>query len=167
MGNGATRREMPAQKPGKSFQDYATPGEFIRAVEARFGKLQVDLAATSGNAKAKVFLTPQDDALSVDWSEKFGQQRCWLNPPFAQIEPWAERCRTFRKNSRGGAIFFLTPASVGSNWFAEHIHGTARVFALRGRLSFDGKAPYPKDTILSVFWNQVRPGFEVWDWRGA
>ena len=49
---------------------------------------------------------------------------------------------------------------------ADHVHGKARVLALSSRLSFDGKAPYPKDLMLSVYtcgWH----GFEVWDWRKA
>ena len=38
-------RTMPAQVPGKSKQDYGTPIELIRAVEAKFGRLAFDLAA--------------------------------------------------------------------------------------------------------------------------
>lgn len=57
----------------------------------------------------------------------------------------------------------LVPASVGSRWFAEHVHGWARVLALSGRLSFDGIAPFPKDLILAVYGEP--PGFDVWDWR--
>lgn len=44
----------PIQKPGRSKQDYGTPWEFIRAVERRWGKLHVDLAAHSENAKGFV-----------------------------------------------------------------------------------------------------------------
>ena len=37
--------------------------------------------------------------------------------------------------------------------------------ALQGRLSFDGKAPFPKDCMLSVYGTGQRKEFEVWDWR--
>ena len=64
----------------------------------------------------------------------------------------------------GSRIFLLTPASIGANWFAEHVYGKAHVLALQGRLTFVGhKQPYPKDCILSVY--GVKPGFSVWDWR--
>ncbi len=67
----------------------------------------------------------------------------------------------------GGQIFFLTPASVGATWFAEHVHGKAAVVALHGRLSFDGIAPYPKDCMVSVFGSVLQVGFYVWDWRAG
>jgi hypothetical protein len=35
-----SKRKMPEQKPGRSKQDYGTPWDFIKAVEARFGKLR-------------------------------------------------------------------------------------------------------------------------------
>lgn len=41
-----------------SKQDYATPDDFIRAVEARFGPIQFDLAAHSGNKKHRRYLAP-------------------------------------------------------------------------------------------------------------
>jgi phage N-6-adenine-methyltransferase len=173
-------RRMPSQKPGKSKQDYGTPPEFIAAVEARFGDLQVDLAASAGNAKASRFVAEKEDSLALDWSREFAGRRCWLNPPFGHLAPWAERCASYARAPtrggvevatafpivRGGVVFLLTPASIGSEWFARHVHGVALVLALRGRLSFDGVAPYPKDCILSVFGPAVLPGFDVWDWRG-
>jgi len=38
-------RLVPAQKPGRSKQDYATPREFLDAVEQKFGPIGWDLAA--------------------------------------------------------------------------------------------------------------------------
>jgi hypothetical protein len=43
------------------------------------------------------------------------------------------------------------------------VHKKALVLALSGRLSFDGKAPYPKDLML-VEYNRA-DGFDVWDLR--
>jgi hypothetical protein len=45
-------RAMPAQKPGKSKQDYSTPIAFLDAVKKRFGltAFDFDLAATKANA---------------------------------------------------------------------------------------------------------------------
>lgn len=159
---------MPAQKPGRSRQDYGTPADFIAAVERRFGPLAIDLAAREDNKKAPLCLTPEVDSLASDWT-RFGDRNCWLNPPFADIAPWAAKCAltasAMRKN--GGRILFLVPASVGANWFADHVHEKALVLVLTGRLSFDGIAPYPKDCMLCAFGGEglTMSGFDVWRWR--
>jgi phage N-6-adenine-methyltransferase len=159
-------RVMPAQKPGRSIQNYATPDVFIAAVKRRFNvkEFYYDLAAEVETSKGRHSFCEEEDSLAQDWT-KYTSKSLWLNPPFGQIEPWAKKCAAYAEyaRERGGLIYFLTPASIGANWFADHVWGKARVFALQGRLSFDGKAPYPKDCMLSVF--GLRWGFEVWDWR--
>ncbi len=149
---------------GRSRQDYETPWEFIKAVENRFGKLTIDLAASFSNCKADAFFNEKQNSLSdaVQWSNFNGL--LWLNPPFDNIAPWAKKCA--EESAKGARILFLTPASVGSNWFAEHVYGQAKVLALRPRLSFDGNQPYPKDCILSYFTPGVEnPKFECWKWK--
>jgi phage N-6-adenine-methyltransferase len=166
---GCGPRVMPAQRPGRSRQDYATPEAFILAVLKRFKipRFDTDLAASNENAKADDYLSEDIDSLAQDWTNLAGVEH-WLNPPFGYIDPWAAKCAEYARSraypkSRPGRLFFLTPASVGANWFAEHVWKKALVIALQGRLSFDGKAPYPKDCILSCY--GMAPGFEVWDWR--
>ena len=155
---------LPEQKPGRSKQDYETPRVFLDAVERRFGPLQVDLAARADNAKAPLFVTPEEDSLAVDWVERFGDKHCWLNPPYANIAPWAAKCKDFARRSATGRISFLTPASIGSNWFADFVHHKGYVLNLQGRITFVGEsAPYPKDCILTVFGSQMY-GNEVWKW---
>lgn len=144
----------------RSRQDYETPAEFIRAVEDRFGPLTVDLAATKQNAKAPEFLDEEANSLTVNWNKFNGL--LWLNPPFNHIEIWAQKSRMHCE--LGARLLFLTPASVGSEWFQMHVLGRAMVLALSPRLSFDGKAPYPKDCMLSVFWAGCS-GFDVWRWK--
>jgi hypothetical protein len=179
------KRRMPKQKPGRSNQTYATPLDFMAAVTARFGPMEVDLAGSEKNKKAPIVFTKKMDSLSLPLS---GQSTPvpgfkpswswdalnWLNPPFGHIEPWAAKCERWLNAgpflARRGRIFFLTPASVGSNWFRDHVYRKALVLFLcsnehgSGRLSFAGeKDPYPKDCILSVF--GATPGFELWGWR--
>jgi phage N-6-adenine-methyltransferase len=152
-------RKMPAQTPGESRQDYGTPGEFIDAVEHRFGVLAHDLAADAHNTRAAHFFDEARDALVQDWTKLKGN--LWLNPPFANIAPWAKKCA--ESGAPGRLIFFLTPASTGANWFRDHVFDKALVLLLGGRLTFEGcEDPYPKDCILSVF--GTRPGFELWNW---
>lgn len=161
----APGRKMPAQKPGLSKQDYATPPEFMNAVKLRFGipAFAYDLAASRENTKARHFFCEEQDSLKQDWMRLRGD--LWLNPPYAHIAPWAEKCAASRPHGIERRIFFLVPAAVGSNWFAQHVDGKALVLLLNGRISFDGKAPYPKDCILAVF--GMKPGYEVWPWKGS
>jgi len=150
----------PKQKPGRSKQDYATPPEFIAAVVERFGVLAWDLAASHENAKAPHYFIEADNSLDQNWSALQGNR--WLNPPFCDIGPWAEKCSKTTLPS-GDRIFLLVPASVGSNWFHRHVHGKALVLALSPRLSFDGKNPFPKDCMLCVYGRHA--GFDVWRWN--
>jgi len=156
---------MPRQKRGRSKQDYGTPWPLIHAVEARFGPLAVDLAARADNAKAPRFITPEEDSLRVVWSERFPGAFGWLNPEFDPIAPWAAKCAAETAKPGRLRVALLTPASVGSNWYAEHVHGRAAVLALSPRIVFEGETlPYPKDCILSVFGLGVA-GFDVWRWQ--
>ena len=152
----------PTVKRHKSKQDYATPWEFITPCRRRFGDITWDLAATIENAKApKYYALPQFDSLQQPWHEHRGV--LWLNPPFNDIAPWAAKCAA--ESALGARILFLTPASIGSNWFRDHVHGKARVLALNGRITFLGADdPYPKDCILSVFGCE-QSGFDVWSWK--
>jgi len=155
-------RTMPAQKPGKSKQNYGTPMEFIAAVEKQFGPIVHDLAAEEGNQKATSYYSKEQDCFKQDWAKDFPCGNLWLNPEFANIAPYAKKCGE-ESVRRVGRILLLTPASVGAEWFAAYVEGKALVLPLRPRLSFDGKNPYPKDTMLSVF--GVDPGFKTWRWK--
>jgi site-specific DNA-methyltransferase (adenine-specific) len=158
-----------ARKMPVSIQNYGTPEVFLLAVRRRFVvyDFAYDLAAETENAKAEHFFCEEEDSLAQDWTKIDGD--LWLNPPFGNISPWAAKCADYGRRGTG-RLFFLTPASVGANWFAEHIwtscvSGQAMVYALQGRLSFDGKAPYPKDCMLTVWAPGRTSGFDVWDWR--
>jgi phage N-6-adenine-methyltransferase len=106
---------------GQSKQDYETPMEFIRAVEKRFGPLTVDLAASAENAKAPRHISEKENSLICPWAAT-AVDNCWLNPPFGNIAPWAKKCA--EESEHGARILMLVPASIGSNWFAEHVHDT-------------------------------------------
>lgn len=180
----------PIQKPGQSFQSYGTPWPLIRAVERRFGPLTIDLAATRHNAKAPKWITPEEDSLKQNWAERIGDGLAWLNPPFADIDPWARKCKEAGETSR---VIVLTPASIGSEWFAENCEDIAAVIGLRPRICFEGChqlypakhpkagqrrcddaclgcATYPKDCMLTVFGDRrtldgtVLLPFQTWRW---
>lgn len=156
---------MPNQKPGKSKQDYGTPREFLDAVERRFGLIGWDLAATVENRVVPDFFSPEQDSLSQNWSLPSSVRVAWLNPEFADIDPWAAKCATVRLLRRW--TLMLVPASVGAAWYENHVHDKAIVLGLRTRLTFVGETqPYPKDCILAAYGYGAR-GFDVWDWKAS
>lgn len=159
---------------GRSRQDYSTPWPFIHAVEKRFGKIDCDLAASVDNRKAETCYMEEQDSLVQPWHNIGAMgglsRHCllWLNPPFANITPWAKKC--YEESLLGAHILLLVPASVGSNWFAEYVHEKARVMFLRPRLVFEGeKDPYPRDLMIAEYtpgtaghWPTV--WYKCWKW---
>src|ERR1035437_1576328 len=168
---------MPRQRPYRSKQDYTTPQVFIDAVKMWLDirTFAFDFAADKTNTKAVRYWTEQDDSLSIpatEWARHCGQGWGWLNPPYANIGPWAARC--LETASLGGHIAFLVPASVGSNWYRDYIHDQlgVTVLFLNGRIPFIPNKPnwlYPKDCMLVLFGTgqPLERNFEsdVWAWR--
>jgi hypothetical protein len=155
----------PRQKPGKSRQDYCTPPELLRAIERDFNvtRWAADLACDASNKICEVGYGPGspfgEDSFQADWKIPGD---LYLNPPFADIEPWVRKCAT---TERVGRIFQLAPASVGSNWYLGLVHGRAHVIAISPRVTFQGEtSPYPKDLVL-LEWGRVRGGFSTWRWK--
>lgn len=136
----------PRVSSGKdSVQVVGTPWEFIHAVEKRWGRIAVDLAATKENAKADVWISPERNSLTVDWHTLEGN--LWLNPEFSDIAPWAEKC--CKEAQSRANIYLLVPASIDSNWWDSFVHNRALVYPLVPRLKFEGhKDVYPKPLTL-------------------
>lgn len=149
---------------------YGTPDDFLSAVHKRWGRLEIDLAAEHGQQVpgCSFYITPEMDSLKQDWTQLQGH--LWLNPPYDNIKPWAEKCaqscRQENARNSGRVINFLVPASVGSRWWYEHVWPYANTYALIGRLTFKGETtPYPKDCILARYHYDGGQRFEPWDWR--
>ncbi len=155
----------PRQKPGESKQDYQTPDDLLAALTNRYGPLEIDLAAREDNKVAPVCITPEQDSLITPWPKDI---LAFLNPPFSDIKPWAKKC-----SEAGARVIMLTPASVGSEWFAKYCFQKANVIILRPRFAFKGMPPnpktgkvdpYPKDCMITT-WNIEMPGFELWRFK--
>ncbi len=162
----AMPRKPPPQKRNDSRQDYETPDDFLTALKRRLNirDFVVDLAACAENAKAPLFIDEATDALKVDWRMYAGARLgwAWLNPPFANIPPFAHRCAHFRRDVNTA---FLVPASVGANWWRDDVDGHAYILLLNGRLDFGVGDSYPKDCALALYGPAVGRGYEVWDWK--
>lgn len=145
-----------------------TGRDLLDSVEARFGRIMLDLAAENAEVSvADRFISPEQDSLASPWPIK---GLLWLNPPFKRIGPWAQKCREWATTAQPGArLLFLVPASVDSVWWHENVRGYARVLSLRPRLTFRGhRTPFPKPMALCVYdpsWPNTPPSVEDWAWK--
>lgn len=165
------RAKMPKQKPGRSKQDYGTPPDLLNAVRRRLAieEFSWDLAADEHNTvvveneDGKRHFNESDNALTKDWVWDTLGGWLWLNPPFANINPWVEKA--YEESQRGAHIVVLTPASF-SEWWRDWVEGKCYVVHLQGRIKFVGcDAAYPKDCSLLVYTPFGFKGSEVWSWR--
>lgn len=151
-----------------SEQVVGTPRELLAAVEARFGALDFDLAATRDNSvvggDGDSHFGPgsalANDSLLADWSQVDGN--LFLNPPFKKIKAWAKKCAETPAGPTTRRIFFLVPLTT-ANWACDYVHGKAMVLGLAPRVKFVGhKTAFPKDLVIAVY--GLPPGFEAWQW---
>lgn len=154
----------PSVKRFRSEQAVSTPWEFIRAVEARFGPIAVDLAATDENTKGPRWITPEQDTFTADWYRMLDGGLGWLNPEFDPMKKWVQKCAN--EVGKGAEFLVLSPASVGSNWFWDYVQPFATVYCVTPRLIFEGSSdPYPKDLILSHYNQNPNHELQRWKWK--
>lgn len=152
-------------------QDIRTPAEVVNAVENRFGQIVLDLAAKDGDEvrPGMAHITPEQDSLKTPWpTRRHVSGVYWLNPPFADIGPWAVKCvRWMREANPGVALALLVPASVGASWWQHAVRGCAIVYAVTPRITFVGSMqPYPKDLALAIYDPRHQtPDASVLAWR--
>lgn len=144
-------RVMPAQKPGRSVQDVGTPTWLLRLIESTWGAIALDPAASHENhALDALYYTKEQNGLEQNWRTPTGT--CvFVNPPYEDIRPWVKKAQE-TAYFWGNTVVVLVPASVGSNWWKDHVHLKAAVYFLSPRLKFKGhKQGYPKDLALLVY----------------
>lgn len=153
----------PMPKPGQSEQVVCTPKVLLDAVRNRLhiAEFDIDLAASADNTVADKYYTEADNALIQPWTVPgWG----WCNPPYADLEPWV--AKGYKEALIGAQTAMLVPASVGANWWADHVHDQAHVLFLNGRVTFVGHTkPYPKDLALLLYSPIAYNGYEIWNWK--
>ena len=165
---------QPRPHRGSSEQSVGTPRDLLDAVEGRFGQIGFDLAADVDNCCAQHsthHFSETHNALAPEthWPRS---GVLWLNPPFADVAPWAERCAQWLASGEASAaslLLLLVPASVDSNWWMESVAGHARVLSLNPRVKFVGhKQGFPKPLALCVYDPRfpLQPALvEPWRWK--
>lgn len=128
-----------------------TPRALFVELDAEFA-FTLDVAARGDNALCARYFTEEDNGLAQDWTG----ERCWMNPPYSDIEPWCAKAAAARALTVG-----LLPVRTDLGWFHDHVLAAgAEVRFLRGRLRFygdrvdgavaegRGNAPFPSMVVV-------------------
>lgn len=138
--------------------DWETPPDLWRQLNRIFNFV-LDAAATAKNTKCEIFITPEMDALSMDWVVRKGEY-WWLNPPWGKeykkatgrtINLWMHHALLqYRKGYEGVAI---VSARVDTRWFHNFCAPAPHYLFPLGRVKFidpDTKKVGTQPTFPSV-----------------
>lgn len=91
--------------------EWETPQELFDELDQEF-HFDLDVCATSENAKCKRYFTKEYDGLWAFWSGNV-----WCNPPYSDIKSWVEKAY-----NRSGLSVLLVPARTDTKWFHEYCY---------------------------------------------
>jgi hypothetical protein len=141
-------------------QDWRTPDEVVELLHVLWeGGPDIDPCAAPERAHhlAKENFDGRDiftNGLECTWPG-----RAYVNPPFADLALWAEKCRR-EHEQRGAEVVLLMPARTDTAYWHQHVATADAVCFWRGRMRFIGapsSAPFP--TALA-YW-----GPRPWDFH--
>jgi phage N-6-adenine-methyltransferase len=126
-------------------EEWETPSYIFLSLNKEFN-FQVDVCATSENAKCKVFFDKSVDGLKREWSPF----RCWMNPPYGRnISSWMKKA--FGESQRGALVVCLIPSRTDTKWWHHWVMKSAEVRFVSGRISFGSSkqsAPFPSCIVI-------------------
>jgi phage N-6-adenine-methyltransferase len=122
---------------------WSTPQDFFDKLNTEFG-FELDVCATTENAKCVNYFTEGDDGLSQKW-----EGICWMNPPYGrEIGKWV--AKAFASSIEGATVVCLLPARTDTRWWHD-LCMLGEVRFLRGRLKFGtqtNSAPFPSAVVI-------------------
>lgn len=124
--------------------DHATPLSIFEPLHRAFW-FTLDPCATSVNAKCDRFFSPEQDGLSRSW----GGERCFVNPPYDNLEAWVAKARAEVLEDCQLATLLLPARPDG--WWQRH------VLAPAGTLRFSGYVPQSQTHWIG--WSGLVVGF--------
>jgi phage N-6-adenine-methyltransferase len=105
-------------------QNWRTPQDFWAVLQAEFD-FEVDVAATAEDRLLDCYITPEENALSLDmpWVYEV-QDRAYCNPPFKNMMPWVVKAHQEAQRHPGAVVGLLAPLS-NADWYqfcCRHAH---------------------------------------------
>jgi len=129
--------------------DWETPTNLYHWADATYGPIDLDAAANPANAKADVYLSETDDALTSSW----GSGIAWCNPPYANMMPkFVQRAWDEVSNGDLERAILLIPCRTETKIFQDVVFPNAcEVYFLGKRIKFVGAndyAPFPACIVI-------------------
>ena len=126
-------------------EEWETPSYVFLSLNKEFS-FQVDVCATSENAKCSVYFDKSVDGLKREWSPF----RCWMNPPYGRnISAWMKKA--FEESQRGALVVCLIPSRTDTKWWHQWVMRSAEIRFVSGRISFGNSkqsAPFPSCIVI-------------------
>ena len=127
--------------------DWETPQNLFDHLNEEF-HFNLDVCATSKNAKNMCYFTIKEDGLKQDWNNQ--AEVCWMNPPYGrEIGKWVQKA--YRESCKGCTVVCLLPARTDTKWFHDYIYNKAEIRFMKGRLKFGqakNSAPFPSMIVI-------------------
>lgn len=127
---------VKSKTPDSDKNFWATTWECFADAEHLFGrKFLIDVAAEPLTAKCKNFFTLADDALSLDWPDRW-----FCNPPFDLKSEFLGHAKVMQDKGRSGMM--LLPYERQTDWWRKGVSKGCVIYEPDGRYNFmerDGK----------------------------
>lgn len=130
---------------------WETPDALFAALDDEFG-FDLDASAKAFNAKVPNYISPEEDALSQDWSLRGSV--VWLNPPYGRgVRGWLRKAH--EEALKGLTVVVLIFARTDTGWWHDYATKAREIRLIRGRLHFkraDGHTgPSTAPSALLIF----------------
>jgi len=123
--------------------NWATPQDLFDKLNEEF-HFDLDVCATSENAKCKKYYSPAEDGLKQEWKGV-----CWMNPPYGrEIGKWMKKA--YESALADATVVCLVPARTDTSWWFDYC-AKGEIRFVKGRLKFGGSknaAPFPSAIIV-------------------
>lgn len=95
---------------------WRTPKEVFNYYNKTFD-FQCDVAASKNNALCEVFITEEENTLTLPWMQKNIKEGCyvWMNPPYSKPLPFIKKAITESINNGFGSVI-LTNLDMSVEW---------------------------------------------------
>jgi phage N-6-adenine-methyltransferase len=151
-------------------QEWETPPDFWEVINAEF-HFEMDACAIPKNTKCVLFVTPEQDGLTVTWAE-----RTWCNPGFSNIGAWLRKAieQVARKEPAdrlGTHIVVMGLVNPSTDAWSQWGLRASEIRLLSPRVQF--VAPFgvkqtsnPRENALFIFrYNPHRRPADIWTWK--
>ncbi|KKY85573.1 DNA adenine methylase [Enterobacter cloacae] len=141
----AELRSKPAHELKEVGDQWRTPDLLFWGINSIFGPMVLDLFADDSNAKCPAWYTAEDNALTLDWSERLAELggAAFANPPYSRAQYHEKQAitgmthimnHTMAMRDKGGRYIYLVKSATSETWWPEDAD---HIMFIRGRIGFD------------------------------